>query len=145
MDLRWLRGDGSKQLRQLVPGTAHFLLGRAFRRLYAAVAGKTKKDARRSNGFPPPAPPGNRGRSSAIPARPSGAAPEGPGTSRFTKPLELKKPGAPAAREWRRWCSSTPQNHRPGQLAAHIALGVITWGGLVGGRPGATGRANCAC
>jgi hypothetical protein len=23
------------------------------------------------------------------------------------------------------------QNHRPGQLAAHIALG-ITWGGLVG-------------
>jgi hypothetical protein len=38
--------------------------------------------------------------------------------------------GAPAAREWRRWCSSTPQNHRPGQLAAHIALG-ITWGGLV--------------
>jgi hypothetical protein len=30
-------------------------------------------------------------------------------------------------------CSSTPQNHRPGQLAAHIALG-ITCGGLVGGR-----------
>jgi hypothetical protein len=26
-----------------------------------------------------------------------------------------------------------PPNHRPGQLAAHIALG-ITWGGLVGGR-----------
>jgi hypothetical protein len=43
----------------------------------------------------------------------------------------------PAAREWWRWCSSTPQNHRPGQLAAHIALS-ITWGGLVGGR-GATG------
>jgi hypothetical protein len=40
----------------------------------------------------------------------------------------------PAAREWRRWCSSTPQNHRPGLLlAAHIALG-ITWGGLVGDR-----------
>jgi hypothetical protein len=33
------------------------------------------------------------------------------------------------------WCSSTPQNLRPGQLAAHIALG-ITWAGLVdvGGR-----------
>jgi hypothetical protein len=30
-------------------------------------------------------------------------------------------------------CSTTPQNHRPGQLAAHIALG-ITWGGLVGDR-----------
>jgi hypothetical protein len=28
-----------------------------------------------------------------------------------------------AAREWRRWCSSTPQNHRPGQLAAYIAVG----------------------
>jgi hypothetical protein len=26
-----------------------------------------------------------------------------------------------------------PQNHRPGQLAAHIALGA-TWGGLVGCR-----------
>jgi hypothetical protein len=36
MDLRQSRGDGSKQLRQFVPGTAHFLLGRrAFRRLYA--------------------------------------------------------------------------------------------------------------
>jgi hypothetical protein len=45
MDLRQLRGDGSKQLRQLVPGTAHFLLSRAFRRLYAAVVGKTKKGA----------------------------------------------------------------------------------------------------
>jgi hypothetical protein len=30
-----LRGDGSKQLRQLVPGTAHFLLGRTFRRMHA--------------------------------------------------------------------------------------------------------------
>jgi hypothetical protein len=37
------------------------------------------------------------------------------------------------AREWWRYCSSTPQNHRAGQLAAQIALG-ITWGGLVGGR-----------
>jgi hypothetical protein len=47
--------------------------------------------------------------------------------------------GAPAAREWQRWCSSTPQNHRPGQLAAHIPLG-ITWGGLVGGRGHREGR-----
>jgi hypothetical protein len=39
----------------------------------------------------------------------------------------------PLVRKWRRWCSSTPPNHRPGQLAAHIALG-ITWGGLVGDR-----------
>jgi hypothetical protein len=45
MNLRQLRGDGSNQLRQLVPGTAHFLLSRAFRRLQAAIAGKTKKDA----------------------------------------------------------------------------------------------------
>jgi hypothetical protein len=58
MDLRQSRGDGSKQLRQLVPGTAHFLFGRAFRRLYAAIPLKTKKDARRSNAalllLPPP-------------------------------------------------------------------------------------------
>jgi hypothetical protein len=33
----------------------------------------------------------------------------------------------------RRWCSSTPQNHRPGQLAAHIALDN-TWDGLAGDR-----------
>jgi hypothetical protein len=82
-------------------------------------------------------PSGNSGLNLAIPAsRPglrAGAAPDGLGTARFTKPLELKKRRSarcPAAREWRRWCSSTPQNHRPGQLA-HIALG-ITWGGLVG-------------
>jgi hypothetical protein len=28
------------------------------------------------------------------------------------------------ARGGPRWCSSIPQNHRPGQLAAHIALGL---------------------
>jgi hypothetical protein len=57
----------------------------------AALPLKTKKDARRSNGFPPPAPPGTSTRSSAIPARPSRAARGGLGTARFTKPLEMKK------------------------------------------------------
>jgi hypothetical protein len=52
----------------------------------------------KSNGFAPPGPPGNRGRSSAIPVRPSGAAPEGLGTARFTKALELKK--RPTRRVW---------------------------------------------
>jgi hypothetical protein len=56
------------------------------------------------------------------------------GPARFTKALELKKRrSARYAREWRRWCSCTPQNHCSGQLAAHIALG-ITWGGLAGDR-----------
>jgi hypothetical protein len=40
---------------------------------------------------PPPAPPGESGPNSAIPARTSGPGPEGPGTARFTKPLEMKK------------------------------------------------------
>jgi hypothetical protein len=115
-----------------VPGTAHFLLGRTFRRLIRQSLGKLKKTREEATAFLLLPPPGNSGLNSAIPA---GA--EGLGSARFTKPLELKKrrqlAGAPAAREWRRWCSSTPQNHRPGQLAAHIALG-ITWGGLVGGR-----------
>jgi hypothetical protein len=41
--------------------------------------------------------------------------------------------GCPRVAALRHWCSATPQNHRPGQLAAHIALG-ITWCGLVGDR-----------
>jgi hypothetical protein len=67
--------------------------------------------------------------------RPSGAAPEGLGTARFTKPLELKKRRSARCPRVRRWCSSTPKTTAPasGQLAAHIALGV-TWGGLVGDR-----------
>jgi hypothetical protein len=36
------------------------------------------------NGFAPPGPPGNSGGSSSIPARPSGAAPEGLDTARFS-------------------------------------------------------------
>jgi hypothetical protein len=48
-----------------------------------------------------------------------------------------------------RWCSPTPQNHRLGQLAARIALG-ITAASVVLGRAGGwqgplEGRANCAC
>jgi hypothetical protein len=39
MGLRQSRGGGSKQLRQLVPGIAQFLLGRAFRRLFLLPKG----------------------------------------------------------------------------------------------------------
>jgi hypothetical protein len=39
----------------------------------------------KSNGFAPPGPPGNMGANLAIPARPSGGAPEGLGTARFPK------------------------------------------------------------
>jgi hypothetical protein len=110
-----------------------------------AISLKPKKDARGSNGFAPPGPPGNRRRSSAIPPdRPSGfrARPGrlvGTGDRAFFLVLrflasrieEAQKRPLPA----RRCCSPAPQNHRPGQLAAHIALG-ITWSGrgLVGGR-----------
>jgi hypothetical protein len=55
----------------------------------------------KSNGFAPPGPPGNRGRSSATPARPSGAAPEGlPGYRAFfvgTRIEEAHHVGAGAA------------------------------------------------
>jgi hypothetical protein len=79
-------------------------------------------------------PPGNSGANLGTPARPSGPGPEGLGTARFTKALELKKRrSARCPRVVALVHSSTPQNHRPGQLAAHIALG-ITWGGVVGGR-----------
>jgi hypothetical protein len=40
---------------------------------------------------PPPGPLGNRRRSSATPARPSGTVPHGLGTARFPSPVELKK------------------------------------------------------
>ena len=45
----------------------------------------------KSNGFVPPAPPGNSGPNPAIPARPSATVADGLGTARFTKALELKK------------------------------------------------------
>jgi hypothetical protein len=60
------------------------------------------------------------------PARPSGAAPEGPSTGQGTArvflrhSLELKKRPTPRVR--RRWCSSTPHNHHPGQPAADTAF-----------------------
>jgi hypothetical protein len=67
--------------------TAHFPLGRTFRRLYAISSLRKAKTC-----FAPPlAPPGNRGPNSAIPARPWGTVPHGLGTAHFTKPLELKK------------------------------------------------------
>jgi hypothetical protein len=37
----------------------------------------------------------------------------------------------PHGREWRRWCSSTPQTHHPGQPAAHVAF-YTRWARLVG-------------
>jgi hypothetical protein len=59
---------------------------------------------------PPWSAPGNRGRSSAIPTRPcrSGPGPEGLGTARFLRHSNGRNAEAPSAREWRRWCSSTP-------------------------------------
>jgi hypothetical protein len=81
---------------------------------------------KRSNGLAPPAPPGDSGRSSVIPARASSAAPEGLGTTRFSHALELKKrrsarcPRVAALVQ----LHPPPQNHRPGQLAAHTALGI---------------------
>jgi hypothetical protein len=99
--------------------------------------GKQTKYARRSNGFALPASPGTSARSSSIPAKPPAAVAEGLSTARFsyflgTRIEEAQERPLPAS-EWRRWCSSAPPTHRPGQLAAHIALG-ITWGGLVGDR-----------
>jgi hypothetical protein len=85
---------------------------------------------------PPPAPPGKSGPNSAIPAGPSATVAEGLGTARFTKPLELKKRRSarcPRVAALVQRHPPKPPAARPGQLAAHIALG-ITWGGLVGDR-----------
>jgi hypothetical protein len=74
------------------PGTAHFLLSRAFRRLYAAIAGKTKKTREEATAFlllPPPGTGELTQPSRSV--RPPGTVPGGPGTARFTKALELKK------------------------------------------------------
>jgi hypothetical protein len=78
-------------------------------------------------------PPGNSGPDSTIPARPSRAAREGLGTARFTKPPELKERRSARCPRVAALVQLHPPNHRPGQLAARIAL-CITWGGLVGGR-----------
>jgi hypothetical protein len=64
-----------------------------------------------------------------------GHGPEGLGIAHFSSPVGLKKrrsarcPRVAALVQ----LHPPPKKHRPGQLAAHIALG-ITWGGLVGGR-----------
>ena len=52
--------------------------------------------------------------------------PEGLGTARFTKPLKLKKRrSARCPRVAALVQLHPPQNHRPGQLGAHTALGII--------------------
>jgi hypothetical protein len=81
----------------------------------------------KTNGFVPPGPPGNSGPNLAIPARPSGAAPEGPGTARFTKPLEMKK--RPTRRLWA-LVQLHPQTNNPDQPAAHTAF-QTHWARLV--------------
>jgi hypothetical protein len=92
-------------------------------------------------------PPGNRRRrnSAMLPGQALRHSGGGPGWAPrvLLSQSNRRSAGAPAAREWRRWCSSTPQNHRPGQLAAHIALG-ITWGGLGGDRGHRKGQ-SIAC
>jgi hypothetical protein len=57
--------------------------------------------------------------------------PSRPGTARFTKPLQLKKHRSARCPRVAALVQLHPPKHRPGQLVAHIALG-ITWGGLVG-------------
>jgi hypothetical protein len=97
----------------------------------AAIPLKTKKDARRSNGFPPPGPPGNRGRSSAIPA----TAPEGLGTARFPKPLEMKKRRSARCPRVAALVQRHPPKPPPRPAGgSHCAALGITWGGLVGDR-----------
>jgi hypothetical protein len=89
MDLRQSpRGDGSKQLRQLVSGTAHFLSGRAFRRLYAdqLLFGKLRRAlllllaSPGTGGLSQPSRPGLREQ-----------LPKAWGTARFNPPVESKK------------------------------------------------------
>jgi hypothetical protein len=63
----------------------------------------------KSNGFSPPAPPGNRGANLAIPARHPGTVPGGLGTARFTKALELKKRPTRRVCVCGRGCSSAPK------------------------------------
>jgi hypothetical protein len=95
--------------------TAHFLLGRcipSFARR-SAPFGKLRRTAAR-HVLARPLGNRNRGRSSAIPARPSGAAPEGLDTARFSSPLELKKRrSALCPRVAALWCSSTPPKPKP--------------------------------
>jgi hypothetical protein len=75
----------------------------------------------KSNGFAPPGPPGNRGRSSATPARPSGAAPEGlPGYRAFFVGTRIEE--AHHARRMWALVQLRPQTHHPDQPAAHTAF-----------------------
>jgi hypothetical protein len=145
MDLRQLRGVGSKQLRQLVPGTAYFLLSRAFRRLYAESLGKIKKTREEATAFLLLPPPGTG--ELTQPSRPgprSGAALEGPGTSRFTKPLGLKskRRSARCPRVVALVQLHPPQTNAPASwrlTLPWVSPGAGWW------VTGATGRANCAC
>jgi hypothetical protein len=83
----------------------------------------------KSNGFAPPGPPGNSGGANlAIPARPSGAAPEGLYTARFPKALELKK--RPTRRMWALVQLRPQTHHHPDQPAAHTAF-QTHWARLV--------------
>jgi hypothetical protein len=92
--------------------------------------------------LPPPG--GNRGANSqAIPARPSGAAPKGLGTSRFTKALEMKKrrsarcPRVAALVQLHPAKTTAPASWR--LTLPWVSPGAGWW------VTGATGRANCAC
>jgi hypothetical protein len=76
-------------------------------------------DCGKAAAFLPLPSPGTSRRSSAIPARPSGAAPEGPATARFDTTVELKK--RPTCRLWALE-QLRPQIHHPDQPAAHIAF-----------------------
>jgi hypothetical protein len=128
---------------------------------HAILLENYKKDAWKSNGFVPPGPLGNRRRISAIPARPSGAAPEGqawgPRVLRFTKPVELKKR---RSARFPRVAVAALVQHRPPNppprpaggshcLGYHLGW-AANWWSLVGGSSNRGHRkpgrwANCAC
>jgi hypothetical protein len=79
-----------------------------------------------------PPPPGNSGASKLSHPGTSGR----PGHRAFflgTRIEEAQERQLPASGRRRRWCTSTPQNHRPDQLAAHIALGLGYHLGRAGG------------
>jgi hypothetical protein len=79
---------------------------------------------------------GNRGRSSATPARPSGAAPKGLGTARFflgTRIEEAQERALPAA-SGGAGAAPPPKTTAPASWRLTLPWVSPVWGGLVGGR-----------
>jgi hypothetical protein len=100
-----------------------------------------------SNGFSPRAPPGNSGRSSAIPARPSATVADGLGGAPRVFLRHSNRRSARPRAACGRWCSSTPQTHRPDQPAAPRTAFQTHWASQVGEQYGPSiapfARARC--